>query len=171
VLGVLRLDLNWDYDRLHEQINNHKTIRQMLGHADLFDETQHHLQTLKDNVSLLTPELLDEINKIVVTSGHAVIKENEMLRGRCDSFVVKTNVHYPTDINLLFDAMRKIIVLTARLGDAHDASEWRQYIYNIRQLKKLVRMAQLKKRGGGKTEQQQEKRQKQMVKAHQQAVD
>lgn len=26
VIGVLRLDLNWDYDRLHEQVNNHKTI-------------------------------------------------------------------------------------------------------------------------------------------------
>ena len=50
-------------------------------------------------------------------------KENEVLRGRCDSFVVKANVHYPTDINLLFDAMRKIIVMTARLYDAHDLSE------------------------------------------------
>jgi len=61
---------------------------------------------LKDNVRLLAPELLDEINQIVITSGHAVLKkkENEVLRGRCDSFVVKTNVHYPTDINILFDA-------------------------------------------------------------------
>jgi len=27
--------------------------------------------------------------------------------------VVETDVHYPTDINLLFDAMRKLIKLTA----------------------------------------------------------
>ncbi len=38
-------------------------------------------------------------------------KGEEELRGRCDSFVVETNVHYPTDINLLLDAMRKIITL------------------------------------------------------------
>ena len=33
VCGVLRLDLNIDYDRLHEMVNQHGTIRQMLGHG------------------------------------------------------------------------------------------------------------------------------------------
>ena len=42
-MGVLRLDLNWDYDRLHEQVNNHKTIRQMLGYGNFFD-TQSYCQ-------------------------------------------------------------------------------------------------------------------------------
>ncbi len=170
VLGVLRLDLNWDYDRLHEQVNNHKTIRQMLGHADIFDTHYYHHQTLKDNVRLLTPELLEEVNEVIVSSGHALVKkkENEVLRGRCDSFVVKTNVHYPTDINLLYDAMRKIIVLTARLCEDHNLSEWRQYTYNVRHLKRLMRTAQMKKRSGGGTEEQKGKRQEQMVAAHQQ---
>jgi hypothetical protein len=173
VLGVLRLDLNWDYDRLHEQVNNHKTIRQMLCHADIFDTYYYHPQTLKDNVCLLTPSLLNEINEIVVASGHALVKkkEDEVLRGRCDSFVVKTNVHYPTDINLLFDAMRKIITLTARLCEEHDLSEWRQYAYNVRHLKRLLRAAQMKKRGGGSSEAQKEKRHEQMVAAHQQYMD
>jgi len=31
--------------------------------------------------------------------------------GRCDSFVVETNVHFPTDISLAFDAVRKVIQL------------------------------------------------------------
>ncbi len=30
------------------------------------------------------------------------------LKGRCDSFVLETDVHYPTDINLLLDAIRKM---------------------------------------------------------------
>jgi hypothetical protein len=75
VMGVLRLDLNWDYDRLQEQVNHHRTIRQMLGHADFFDTQEYALQTLKDNVRLLTPELLDDINQIVVTGGHALVKK------------------------------------------------------------------------------------------------
>ena len=160
VMGVLRLDLNWDYDRLHEQVNNHKTIRQMLGHANIFDTHSYHLQTLKDNVRLLTPELLDKINQVVVTSGHALVKkkESEVLRGRCDSFVAKTNVHYPTDINVLNDAMRKIITLTARLCEENGLSTWRQHAYNVRHVKRLMRTAQLKKRGGGKTEEQKAKR-------------
>lgn len=67
--------------------------------------------------------------------------------------------------------MRKIIVLIARLCDAHNLSEWRQYAYNVRHLKRLVRAAQMKKRGGGGTEKQKEKRQEQMVEAHQQYMD
>ena len=108
VCGVIRLDLNCDYDRLLELVNHHDTLREMLGHA-AFNDTTYSLQTLKDNVRLLTPELLDEINQIVVAGGHALVKKNdEALRGRCDSFVVETDVHFPTDINLLLDAMRKI---------------------------------------------------------------
>ena len=34
--------------------------------------------------------------------------------GSCDSFVVETDVHYPTDINLLLDALRKMITLITR---------------------------------------------------------
>ena len=134
VMGVFRLDLNWDYDHLHGQVNNHKTLRQMLGHADIFDSHYYHLQTIKDNVRLLTPELLDKINQVVVEAGHAVVKkkENAGLRGRCDSFVVETNVHYPTDISLLYDAMRKVITLTARLCEAYDrAVPLKKLLHNI----------------------------------------
>ena len=72
VCGVIRLDLNIDYDRLHELANKHLTIREMLGHG-AFEDVRYHHQTLKDNVSLLTPELLDEINQLVVKSGHALM--------------------------------------------------------------------------------------------------
>lgn len=173
VMGVFRLDLNWDYDHLQGQVNNHRTLRQMLGHSDIFDTHYYHLQTIKDNVRLLTPELLDKINQLVVSAGHDVVKkkENEALRGRCDSFVVETNVHYPTDINLLFDAMRKVITLTARLCDVHDILGWRQYAFNLRQVKRKLRMAQLKKRGGGKTESQKIKREEQLIEAHQEYID
>ncbi len=55
VCGVIRLDLNIDYDRLQELVNHHDTIREMLGHG-AFDTEQYPFQTLKDNVMLLTPE-------------------------------------------------------------------------------------------------------------------
>ena len=79
VCGVVRLDLNEDYDRLHELVNHHDTIRQILGHGDC-DETPYQFQTLKDNVGLLTPELLDEINQIVVNAGHVLIKKRKAKR-------------------------------------------------------------------------------------------
>lgn len=75
VMGTLRLNLNWDYDRLLEMVNNHKTIREMLGHGLHDEDERYKLQTLKDNVRLLTPELLDLINQLVVGTGHRVLKK------------------------------------------------------------------------------------------------
>lgn len=75
VLGVLRLGLNADYDRIQELANQHKTIRLMLGHSDWADEHCYNLQTLKDNLRLFTPEILDQINREVVKAGHQVIKK------------------------------------------------------------------------------------------------
>lgn len=172
VCGVVRLDLNIDYDRLHELVNHHDTLRQILGHG-AFDDEHYPFQTLKDNVSLLTPELLDKINQLVVSAGHVLVKKNgsEALRGRCDSFVVETNVHYPTDINLLYDAMRKVITLTAQWCDLRGVSDWRQHQYNVRHLKRLMRTAQNKKRSKAQSEEQQKHNAALIVEAHQAYLD
>ena len=147
VCGVLRLDLNADYDRLHELVNQHRTLRAMLGHNLYDEEKKYAYQTLVDNVSLLTPELLDQLNQIIVEGGHVLLKKDESaLRGRCDSFVVETDVHFPTDLNLLGDALRKAIMLTARWCESQRLSDWRQYRYHLRQLKRLMRSAQSRKR-------------------------
>lgn len=172
VCGVVRLDLNEDYDRLHELVNHHDTIREMLGHAS-FDEETYHYQTLKDNVSLFTPELLDKINQVVVGAGHALVKKKEggALRGRCDSFVVETDVHFPTDINLLSDAMRKVITLTAQWCDERGLCNWRQHAYNVRHVKRLMRSAQNRKRSKAKSEEQQQKNETLIIEAHREYLD
>jgi len=76
VLGTLRLNCNWDYDKVKEIADNHKTLRQMLGHG-CFEEDyyKYPIQTIKDNVSLLTPEVLDRINRIVLKAGHNLVKK------------------------------------------------------------------------------------------------
>ena len=172
VCGVIRLDLNIDYDRLHELVNQHKRLREMLGHG-VHDEEGYHYQTLKDNVGLLTMELLDKINQMVVNAGHVVVKKkgNEALRGRCDSFVVETNVHYPTDINLLYDATRKLITLTARWCEQREVSDWRQHQYNVGHLKRLMRKAQNTKRSKAKSEEQKRQNEALCIEAHQAYLD
>ncbi len=74
VLGTLRLSINCDYDRLLELANEHGTLRQMLGHGP-YDEHRYRLQTVCDNVALLTPEILDQINQVVVKAGHQLVKK------------------------------------------------------------------------------------------------
>jgi len=97
-------------------------------------------------------------------------KGNEPLRGRCDSFVVETDVHFPTDINLLFDAVRKMIQLTAQLSDSHVLSDWRQHVYNVKQMKHQMRIVQKKKRASGRTEAQKERCEKAIKKSHEDMI-
>jgi len=154
---------------LMEIANNHKKLRLMLGHIPITDdEYQYALQTLKDNVSLFTPEALDKINHIVVKYGHEVIgkKPEEDLRASCDSFAVETDVHFPTDINLLFDAMRKIIVLIMTLCDNLALPGWRKCDYNIKKVKKYFRKAQQLKRSTSKEAKKKAKREQLIIDAH-----
>jgi hypothetical protein len=61
VLGTLRLNCNWDYDKVKEMADNHITLRQMLGHGIEDESTKYHLQTIKDNIRLFTPEILNKV--------------------------------------------------------------------------------------------------------------
>ena len=80
VLGLLRLNLNWDYDRLTHMANNHLLIRKMLGHSEwLDDDKEYEVQTIKDNFALLTPEIMEEINLIIVNFGHSLVKKNRLM--------------------------------------------------------------------------------------------
>jgi len=173
VLGALRLTCNWDYDKLHEIANNHDRLRQMLGHGIMDAKYQYDLQTLKDNISLFTPEILDKINQIVVKFGHQIAgkKKDENLTGSCDSFVVETNVHYPTDINLLFDALRKIITLIMRICGHMTISDWRQGQHHIRKAKKLYRNAQQLKRSSSKDACKKAEREQLIINAHREYIE
>jgi IS5 family transposase len=168
VMGTLRLSCAWDYDKVLDIANNHRTLRLMLGHNAMDYDSRYALQTLKDNVSLFTPEVLDRINLIVVKYGHDVIgkKAEEKLRASCDSFVVETDVHFPTDINLLLDAMRKTIFLTKALCDNLRSSEWRQGRHLFKKVKKLFGKAQKLKNSNSKDKQKKAKRERLIIDAH-----
>ena len=59
------------------------------------------------------------------------------MRGRCDSFVVETDVHYPTDVSLLWDAMRCLLRETGRASGEHAVGGWRQWRYLTREVRSL----------------------------------
>jgi hypothetical protein len=173
VLGTLRLNCNWDYDKLHNIANNHKKVREFLGHSIFeFDQT-YALQTIKDNISLFIPQVLDEINHVVVKAGHRLFREddNVQLKGRCDSFVVETDVHYPTDINLLLDAIRKVLFLCGQLCDELGITEWRQCRHIFKKIKKQFNVVRKLKRSTSKDAIKKAERQQLIVDAHGQYVD
>ena len=130
VLAVLKQGLGCDFDRLQELANQHRTVREMLGHGDdAFDGFRYGRQLIMNNIALLSPEVPGGINRLVVETGHAVSKKKPggRLAARCDSFVVETNVHWPTDVNLLWDAVRCLIRETHRACSGHGVGGWRQH--------------------------------------------
>ena len=88
---------------------------------------------------LFTPDVLDRINQIAVGLGHTIagIQPEDELKGQCDSSVVKTDVHHPTDTSLLWDAMRKVIKLIAVLCSYFEITTWRQHHKSLQDIKKL----------------------------------
>lgn len=161
VLGMLRLNCNWDFDKLQDQANNHKTIRDMLGKSD-FEGKRYALQTIRENVSLFTPEILNKINEVVVKAGHKVIgkKAEGDLKVKVDSFVVETDVHFPTDISLLFDAVRKILSTVKEAVKKASIKGFRQTKHQIEELKKKVMIIQRIKRSTSKDQKKIEDRDK-----------
>jgi IS5 family transposase len=144
VLGTLRLRCRWDYDKLQEIANNHHTLRLMLGHGMLDFKERYARQTLNDNLRWFTPEILDQISRIAVIEGRRClgITPDAPLHGRCDSFVGETDVHFPTDISLLWDAARKTLKLTHRLCELTKTAGWRQTPHLLKKVKAQYRAVQ-----------------------------
>ncbi len=160
VLGVLRLGLNCDYDRVMELANEHRTLRQMLGHGLCDEDKRYGLQTIKDNVTKLTSEILTSINHEIVKQGHQLLgQETPILLGRCDSFVVETDVDFPTDVKLLVDAMRKLLVACGKADKTvNEIKGWRQWSHLYNGLRNLGHKASKLKKSNSKKPEQVEKR-------------
>ncbi len=87
VPGVLREGLSRDFDRLHSPANGFREVRGMMGHGSPFDGTCHGYQRIVDSVPLPSPELLGEVGRLVVESGHAVAGKG--LAGDCAGAVIR----------------------------------------------------------------------------------
>lgn len=74
VFAVVRLALDANYDALHHYSNFDKLIRQIIGVENKFNDGKTYgLQTLKDNVSLLDEETVNQVNTMVVEAAHRFV--------------------------------------------------------------------------------------------------
>jgi hypothetical protein len=167
VLASLRVNCNCDFDKVHELANQHQTLRFILGHG-IFDTHRYSLQSIKDNFALLTPSVLHQLSGLVVTATHDLlpVEETAQLKGQCDSFVVETNVEYPTNNNLLFNAIRKAITLVARLCFGLHISGWRQWQHQIGTIKSLYNGVRKLRRSNSKNDQTKLKRKEEIKAAY-----
>src|SRR5690554_5305202 len=159
VLAQTRLCMDLNYDDLHHMANNDKLLRQVMGIE--FDNyygitpIEFEYQNILDNVSLLDDETVRDLNQIVVEMGHDVFKKKEeaALRLKTDSFVVESNVHFPTDYNLLWDSARKCIDMVTKLQKRHNLLGWRKINDWRKDLKNKMRSLGRANASGGKGKQ------------------
>lgn len=155
VLGVVRLSLDCNYDRLHYISNYDSLVRQLLGQP-AFDMTlEFSLTSLKENLPLLTEERLAQINAIIARHGRQTLqkKNEEAHQIKVDSYVLETNVHFPTDLNLAWDAARKIIDLTSRLAADLGLPGWRKKAHWKTSIKTPMRNCSRASKSGGANKQ------------------
>lgn len=148
VLAIVRHTLNTNWDRMEYLSNNDTSLRKIMGvHVEKFgiEELEFAYQTIVDNVSLIDETMLESINDIVVSYGHKLLKKKEepvVLKLKTDSFVVETNIHFPTDLNLLYDSLRKGIETIANICRQDKTIKgWRKHKSIISDVKSLFRTA------------------------------
>jgi len=156
VLAQVRLCENLSYSSLHNFANNHRSMRQLMGieYEFGYQRIVFEYQNIYDNVSMLSDELIKEINVIVLEFGHGKVfkkKESTALRLKTDSFVVHSNVHFPTDYNLLWDCSRKCLDTVAKfLCKYEHLKGWRKLNNWRYELKGLMRELGKASASGGK---------------------
>jgi transposase, IS5 family len=138
VLAAVRLGCNFDYDKLQDLAEQHRNLRLMMGIGDWEEKVDFDWRRIRDNLCLLRPATLTKINQLIVAAGHALVPEAiEAVRG--DTFVVETNIHYPTESSLIRDGLRKVVTLAAELAAEHAQPGWRQHQHVLKNVRDIVR--------------------------------
>ncbi len=159
VLSQVRLCMNVSYDVLHDLANNHRTLRQLMGieYEFGYERIEFEYQNIYDNVSNLSDELIKEINSVIIGFGHKEVfkkKEDTALRLKTDSFVVESNVHFPTDYNLLWDSARKCLGTVSKFLEKYQSvKSWRKIKNWNYEMKGLMRELGKASSSGGKNKQ------------------
>ena len=159
VLSQVRLCQNISYDELHHIADYDTLIRQIMGVESGFgyEKYKFEYQNIIDNVSLLDDESVKELNQVIVEFGHEVFKKKEAaaLCLKTDSFVVESNVHFPTDYNLLWDSARKCLDMVGKfLVKYPEVPGWRKIRSWHNEMKNMMRSVGKTSSSGGKGKEQ-----------------
>lgn len=112
-LLLLKHIRNWSYDVLEREVRANLVYR---------DFTRVGASKAPDSKTMgrwglaLGPEAVEKIHERVVE----IAQENQVVKGRkmrLDTTVVETNIHYPTDSNLLGDGVRVLIRAMKRIAE------------------------------------------------------
>ena len=138
VLAAVRRGCGLDYDQLQDLAENHHALRHIMGVGDWQTQISFNWQRIRDNVCHLSSETVEKISHLIVDEGHRQAPEAPE-HVRADSFVVETDIHWPSESTLIRDGIRKTIELCVKLAPLFGAEGWRQSNHLLKKVKKLSR--------------------------------
>ncbi len=140
VFAVAKQGLDIDCDRRTNLASNHMALRSLAGLSNCLDPLPISAAPLANTIALLDAEVLDKINPAIVQLGHKAVGHSmdAGLQARGDRFVVETDGAYPTDLRLLWDAIRAATQQPVRLGKLLGVAGWRPAKHWLKALKKAL---------------------------------
>jgi IS5 family transposase len=138
VLAAVRLGCDLDYDKLQDLAEQHRALRQIMGIGDWEEQASFDWRRIRDNITLVRPQTLERVNHLIVSEGHRLVPQ-AVLTARADSFVMESNIHYPTESSLIRDGLGKVVECGAALADLLGVGGWRQHKHLYRKVRRLVR--------------------------------
>ncbi len=138
VLAAVRLGCDLDYDKLQDLAEQHRALRQIMGIGDWQEKIDFNWRRIRDNVCRLKAETVEAISHCMVAEAHRLDPQAAQ-KVRADSFVVETNIHYPTESSLIVDGVRKTIAICAALSEDFDVTGWRQHEHLHKKVKQTAR--------------------------------
>ena len=102
VLGAVRLGCNFDYDRLQNLAEEHRSLRQVMGIGGWCDDQTYDWRCLRDNICLLSPDTIERVNHLIVAEGHRLVPRGRCETVRGDSFRSRHQHSLSTDSRLIF---------------------------------------------------------------------
>ncbi len=132
-IALLKQLRQLSYERLHDELNDNISYRRF---AKFHDDEVPKKMTLNENIKKISPEGWEEIHKVIVkTAKELGVEKGESVR--MDSTSVESNIHYPTDGELLWDCVRVIDrIVEGVMGEYPDMGMEIEYHNHTKRAKK-----------------------------------
>ena len=118
--GILKQMRQLSYEELYDELNDNISYRRF---TKIHEGQIPKRKTLNENIKRISPASWEEINKEIVK----VAKELKIEEGktvRMDSTGVESNIHYPTDGELLWDCVRVIDRIMEKVKESYPVMEF-----------------------------------------------
>lgn len=103
-VAILKQLRQLGYEELYDELNDNISYRRF---AKIHEGEVPKKMTLNENIKRISPEGWEEIHKVIIkTAKELDVEEGKSVR--MDSTGVESNIHYPTDGELLWDCVRVI---------------------------------------------------------------